>query len=137
MGSGRKPVNRLECCCYDCYGAMRYAEVKQCGPAAPSRNMDLIYFSNDLHIERGADKIGFFKMKEGYPTTRLFAKCCWTVMLGHHPSYQEKIVVTYGTRGAGGSVADADLFPALARIFTKDMTPEELQALPPFHDPDA
>eukprot|EP00929_Paragymnodinium_shiwhaense_P075280 TRINITY_DN38479_c0_g1_i1.p2 TRINITY_DN38479_c0_g1~~TRINITY_DN38479_c0_g1_i1.p2 ORF type:complete len:119 (-),score=13.42 TRINITY_DN38479_c0_g1_i1:260-616(-) len=57
-------------------------------------------------------------------------------MLGHHESYAEKIVVAYGTQGHGGCIAEADLYPPLARVFTKDLTAAETDMLPDFHDPD-
>eukprot|EP00971_Amphidinium_carterae_P106997 2119389-Amphidinium_carterae.2 len=62
------------------------------------------------------EHVGFYKMREGYPTTRLYAKCCWTVLLGDHPSYKEKIVVTYGTETAGGVVCCTEV-RALSLIF--------------------
>mmetsp|Transcript_12230 Transcript_12230/g.22622 ORF Transcript_12230/g.22622 Transcript_12230/m.22622 type:complete len:234 (-) Transcript_12230:222-923(-) len=131
--SGVAPYKRLECCCYDCHDALAYAQ-KRGGPPVKTRHQDLIYFPNDLKVLRGMEQVGFYKMREGYPTTRLYAKCCWTVLLGDHPSYKGKIVVTYGTEDAGGVVCGAEVPDPLARIYTKDLSDEEQEAMPSFHD---
>eukprot|EP00746_Dinoflagellata_sp_MGD_P138066 gnl/MRDRNA2_/MRDRNA2_71795_c0_seq1.p1 gnl/MRDRNA2_/MRDRNA2_71795_c0~~gnl/MRDRNA2_/MRDRNA2_71795_c0_seq1.p1 ORF type:complete len:260 (+),score=37.97 gnl/MRDRNA2_/MRDRNA2_71795_c0_seq1:123-902(+) len=132
---GRVPTSRIECCCFDCWAAVRYAE-KKGGPTVPSKAVDSIFFQNDLKLVKGTEKVSFFKMLKGYPMVRLYTKCCWSVLLGDHPVYQGNVVCAYGTTDYNGAVAQADLYPPRARIFTKDLTHQELEALPLFPDPD-
>jgi len=122
---GRQPVHRLHCCCYDCVGALVFAAGKG-GPAAPERPLDLVYFRNDLEVAQGADKIGFFKLKEGYPTTRMYATCCWTVLAGDHPAYQNKRIVSYP---GSGLTMDYDTIELRGRVNDADLTAEERAAL--------
>jgi hypothetical protein len=143
------PLRRLQCCCIDCrYGLQWCAE--EGGPAPKTIPADLVYFPNALRVDHGLDLLKCLLIKEGYNTRRIVASCCWTCLLGDHPSYEGLRFVVYNNSAivqiihASASSEDASaeeqphrlLLPASRRIFESDLTPEERATLSPFVVPD-
>eukprot|EP00747_Dinoflagellata_sp_TGD_P130137 gnl/TRDRNA2_/TRDRNA2_174788_c1_seq4.p1 gnl/TRDRNA2_/TRDRNA2_174788_c1~~gnl/TRDRNA2_/TRDRNA2_174788_c1_seq4.p1 ORF type:complete len:206 (+),score=25.86 gnl/TRDRNA2_/TRDRNA2_174788_c1_seq4:47-664(+) len=130
------PVQRFLCCCCDCRRGLSWC-TEQGGPSQPAVPgvPDLVYFPNELAVSRGANKLAAFVLREGYPTKRIVATCCWTALLGDHPAYASERLVTYNQPGVLQLQGDIPLRPPDARIFVGDMSDEELKALPSFVPP--
>jgi hypothetical protein len=98
------PVSYLECCCCDCRRAVKWcteqAQQKQhtsSQPATRSRLLavPLVYFPNRVRIVHGASCLQLYTLRPGYNTRRWIATCCWTPMIGDHPAYQRRRIVSY------------------------------------------
>jgi hypothetical protein len=101
-------------------------------------------------VDRGLGLLKCFLIKEGYNTRRIVASCCWTCLLGDHPSYDGLRFVVYNDSSIvqiiheSSSSEDASaeeqphrpLLPASRRIFESDLTPEERATLSSFLVPD-
>lgn len=122
---------RLQCCCYDCNAALRYAH-KRGGPPGPEdRCIDSSWFANDFRIARGADRIGAFRNFAGADTTRFYCTECWSVLFADHAVYGGKLIVTQAAayREFDG-LAGAQRMPPRARHFIRDLTSGQQAALP-------
>jgi hypothetical protein len=128
------PVNRLECCCRDCRKGLAWCTSK--GGPPPPPVPDLVYFPNAIRVDKGVEHLGCYLIKKEYNTRRVVAKCCWTCLVGDHPSYRGLRLVSYYSPPALLSLQNGEnCLPVQRRIFQDDMTPEELTALPPFSPP--
>ena len=79
----------------------------------------------------GEDKRGAFLNFENADTTRFYCTDCWSVLFADHPAYARKLVVTQvmNCKEFKGLV-NAQLMPLQARHFSKDLSGEQLAALP-------
>jgi hypothetical protein len=100
------------------------------GPPCPPAP-DLLYFPNRLQVVQGVENLRCFTLLEGYPTRRVVATCCWTALLGDHPSYDSVRLVTYPNPAIFTPHQDR---PVDKRIFQEDMSLAELGALGPAPD---
>ena len=98
--------------------------------------VDLTYFPNAVKVEKGKEFLKPCMIQPKYNTRRLVATCCGTPILGDHPSYQGKRIVTYIPPSILKLRKDVDRMPARMRIFQDDLTPEEQGELEPFLAPD-
>ncbi len=122
---------RLQCCCYDCNAALRYAHNRG-GPPGPSDHcIDSSWFANDFRIPRGANRIGAFKNFVDADTTRFYCTECWSVLFGDHTVYGGKLIVTQAAayRDFDG-LAGAQRMAPRARHFIKDLTSAQQAVLP-------
>jgi hypothetical protein len=122
---------RLECCCHDCTAALRYAN-KRGGPAFPGNQcLDSSWFPNDFVIVKGENKVGAFMNYENAATTRFHCADCWSVLLADHPAYAKKLVMTQvGNYKEFEGLKNVELMSPQARHFLKDLSEEQLAALP-------
>ncbi len=122
---------RLECCCHDCTAALWYAN-KRGGPSLPIHQcLDTSWFPNEFKIVTGEDKLGAFLNFENADTTRFYCTDCWSVLFADHPAYAKKLVVTQVMNYKDFKGLDnAELMPLQARHFLKDLSGEQLTALP-------
>jgi hypothetical protein len=122
---------RLECCCRDCTAALRYAHQRG-GPAFPENQcLDSSWLPNDFNIVKGEEKLGAFMNFENAATTRFYCTDCWTVLLADHPAYAKKLVLTQaGNYKEFEGLRNIELMPPRARHFVKDLSKEQLAALP-------
>ena len=122
---------RLECCCHDCTAALWYAH-KRGGPAPPIHQcLDSSWFPNAFQIVTGEEKIGAFLNFENADTTRFYCTDCWSVLFADHPAYAKQLVVTQVMNYQEFEGLDkAELMPLQARHFLKDLSAEQLAALP-------
>lgn len=94
------PLRRIWCCCFDCRQKCLWAQSIG-GPALPSacisreKPMDLIYFQNKMVVTKGADKLDFFKLRDGANSTNMVSSCCKTTMLVDHPGYAGERVLLF------------------------------------------
>jgi hypothetical protein len=115
------PRNRLECCCVDCNDAFKWAQSK--GGPAPSgrgRASDSWYFENDITILSGDENVQFNNLNEGYPTKRMVATCCHSVLCGDHPAYQGHVCIVFGD-----FLQSAQYMPQLLRFCSEDVAEDE------------
>ncbi len=127
----KNDVFRLECCCHDCTTALWYAN-KRGGPALPIHQcLDTSWFPNEFTIVTGEEKLGAFLNFENADTTRFYCTNCWSVLFADHPAYDKKVLVTQvmNYREFEG-LDNAELMPLQARHFVKDLSEEQLAALP-------
>ena len=122
---------RLQCCCHDCSAALWYAS-KRGGPAPPTHQcVDNSWLPNDFRIVRGEHQIGAFMNFENADTTRFYCKDCWSILFGDHPVYEKKVVVTTARNYKEyEGLTNATLMPPQARHFMKDLTQDQIAALP-------
>ena len=71
----------------------------------------LTYLENDMDIERGMDKLVWYKLREGGRSTRAVAKCCHSTLAVDHPAY--KVCSIYNklnlkTPNSGGIITPGD-----------------------------
>jgi hypothetical protein len=127
----RNDLFRLECCCHDCTAALRYAN-KRGGPAFPvNQCLDSSWFPNDFEVVKGEHKLGAFMNYQNAPTTRFYCTDCWSVLLADHPAYAKKLVMTQvGNYKEFKGLKDVELMSPQARHFLKDLSKEQLAALP-------
>lgn len=135
-----KAILRFECCCCDCRKGLGVHSGN--GAPRPPAVPDLVYYPNVLMATEGREHLRCFQLQEGYPTRRLVAACCWTVLAADHPGCAGRRFVVYNgpakLRAMGTSVnGRSPLRPADDRIFQDDMTAAELATLPPFCPPAA
>ena len=136
-------VLRRECCCVDCRKGLRWC-VERGGPPVRSDcaetsdpPADLLYYPNALSIDSGSANLKCYVIKSGFPTKRVVASCCWTVLCGDHPNYKGILVVTY----PGHAILENDCTdgtstrPFDSRQRENDMSASELAALPPRNFP--
>ena len=130
------PIRRVECCCMDCRKGVAWCHTAKGGPEPPHPFLvaDLVYFPNLLKVECGREYLKAYLIQQNYNTRRVVATCCWTVLLGDHPAYQQERFVTYPPPAVLSLASGVQLFPPTRRIFTQDLTPEELESLPPLTD---
>lgn len=123
----------LECCCHDCTAALWYAN-KRGGPAFPKiQCVDSSWFPNDFRVMKGLDKLGAFMNFANADTTRFHCTGCWSVLLGDHPAYAGKILVTQvGNYEDFEGLKNAELMPPQARHFMRDLSKQQLAVLPPW-----
>lgn len=127
----KNDVFRLACCCHDCTTALWYAN-KRGGPALLIHQwLDTSWFPNEFTIVTGEEKLGAFLNFENADTTRFYCTNCWSVLFADHPAYDKKVLVTQvmNYREFEG-LANAELMPLQARHFVKDLSEEQLAALP-------
>lgn len=139
-----EPVTRYECCCMDCRKGLQWC-TEQGGPIPNHAYIaDLAYFPNHLKVMSGKDMLRTYLIKKQYNTQRVVATCCWTPLVGDHPSYRQNIFVTYlssarlGLKSVGESGDTQEEYvlpPPQRRLFTEDLTVEEQASLPPFEPP--
>lgn len=129
-----KALYRLDCCCYDCTAALQYAHFKKGGPQPPQLQLaDSVWFPNDFTILRGENKIGAFKNFASGSTVRFYCKSCWTVMFADFPLFQGKILVTQiNSYKEFRGLKNAELMPPFARHMMKDLSKQQLRAMPPY-----
>jgi hypothetical protein len=122
---------RLECCCHDCTAALWYAH-KRGGPAFPENQcLDSSWLPNDFKVVKGEEKLGAFMNFENAATTRFYCVDCWTVLLADHPAYAKKVVLTQvGNYKEFEGLRNVELMSPQARHFVKDLSKEQLAALP-------
>ncbi len=122
---------RLECCCHDCTAALWYAH-KRGGPAPPIHQcLDSSWFPNAFKIVTGEEKLGAFLNFENADTTRFYCTDCWSVLFADHPAYAKQLVVTQVMNYQEfEGLTNAELMPLQARHFLKDLSAEQLAALP-------
>jgi hypothetical protein len=122
---------RLECCCRDCTAALRYAN-KRGGPAFPENQcLDSSWLPNDFKVVKGEHKLGAFMNVENAATTRFHCTDCWSVLLADHPAYAKKLVMTQvGNYKEFEGLKNVELMFPQARHFLKDLSKEQLAALP-------
>lgn len=152
------PVSFLECCCCDCRRAVDWCaeqlqkrrpqqESAKVTPSTTPRCLavPLLYFPNRLRVVQGASHLQLYMLRPGYNTRRWVATCCWTPLVGDHPAYQRRRLVSYvqgdtskdhchplsqvALWAADGTVLH--LPPPARRIFTDDLTAQELESLDP------
>lgn len=128
-------INRLECCCVDCNKGIQWC-TDQGGPASSHALIaDLVYFPNLVKVQSGRQHLKVFLIKKEYNTRRVVATCCWTPLLGDHPNYRNQRIVAYLPHIVLNLKKELILFPPASRFFTKDVSSEELELLPDFHEP--
>merc|ERR1712223_1628204 len=91
-----QPRIALECGCCDCRQAMIWAQ-EQGGPKAPLMPL-LKYLENDLVVEKGKEKMKWFKLREdelGGKSVRCVTTCCYSTIAVDHPFYN---VIEYISR---------------------------------------
>jgi hypothetical protein len=122
---------RLECCCHDCTAALWYAN-KRGGPAPPIHQcLDSSWFPNAFTIAAGEKKLGAFQNFENADTTRFYCTECWSVLFADHPAYAKQLVVTQVMNYQEfAGLTDVELMPLQARHLVKDLSAEQLAALP-------
>ena len=122
---------RLECCCHDCTAALWYA-YKRGGPALPIHQcLDSSWFPNAFQIVTGEEKLGAFLNFENASSTRFYCTDCWSVLFADHPAYAKQLVVTQVMNYQEfEGLTNAELMPLQARHFLKDLSAEQLAALP-------
>ncbi len=122
---------RLECCCHDCTAALWYAHERG-GPAPPIHQcLDSSWFPNEFKIVTGEEKLGAFLNFENADTTRFYCTDCWSVLFADHPGYAKQLVVTQVMNYQEfEGLTKAELMPLQARHFLKDLSAEQLAALP-------
>ena len=93
--------------------------------------LDTSWFPNEFTIVTGEEKLGAFLNFENADTTRFYCTNCWSVLFADHPAYDKKVLVTQvmNYREFEG-LANAELMPLQARHFVKDLSEEQLAALP-------
>ena len=116
---------RLDCCCIDCNDAFRWAET-QGGPPKLKPTSDSWYFENDLQFIKGYDKIGFYRLNEGYPSVRMVTSCCHSTLCCDHPSYQQKFCLTFVD-----TLVSCQFMHQKIRLCTDDLTEEQKKYLEP------
>ena len=119
-----RSVLRYQCCCCDCRRGLAVC-TENGGPPYPPAP-DLLYFPNRLQVLQGVDHLRCFTLLDGYPTRRIVATCCWTALLGDHPSYDSVRLVTYPNPAIFTPHQER---PVDKRIFQGDMSLAELEAL--------
>jgi hypothetical protein len=126
------PIERVQCCCLDCRKGIDWC-AEQGGPPGSTSLADLVYVPNSLCVVSGRERLVPYMIKEGYNTVRVVATCCWTPLLGDHPLYQQKRFVVYHPTLTLHDAAQAKLVlpPPTRRLFEGDLTPQELELLPP------
>ena len=122
---------RLQCCCHDCSAALWYAS-KRGGPKHPPHQcVDTSWLPNDFRIVRGEAHIGAYMNFHGADTTRFYCRECWTVLIGDHEVYAEKVLVTATNNITEcDSLTGIELMPFQARHFMRDLSPEQRANLP-------
>ena len=137
------PIARLECCCMDCRKGVDWCRALREKKSSLSLMADLVYFPNWIQVVSGQDNLKPYLIKEGYDTVRVVATCCWTPLVGNHPLYTQRRFVAYEHpltltfhKHNDNDIDDDDdvvaLPPPTRRIFTNDLTPQQLESLPPF-----
>merc|ERR1712070_959420 len=131
----KRALYRLECCCYDCSAAVKYAHEMHGGPRGPKHQlMDSIWFPNDFKIIRGEDSIGAFKNFETGNTTRFYCQFCWTLLFADFPEYMGRILLTQVTNfGEFHGLQNAEVMEPTARQMVKDLSRYQLVTLPPWN----
>lgn len=87
-----KPLSAAVCVCNDCWNARKYSidQDKYDGDEKTVdesvRTQNYVYFGNELKILKGDDNVQFAvlkKHKDKNDWVRMYAKCCYTIMLGY------------------------------------------------------
>ena len=79
----------------------------------------------------GEEKLGAFLNFENAGSTRFYCTDCWSVLFADHPAYAKQLVVTQVMNYQEfAGLAKAELMPLQARHFLKDLSAEQLAALP-------
>lgn len=122
---------RHECCCHDCTAALWYAH-KRGGPAPPVYQcLDSSWFPNAFTIVIGEEKLGAFLNFENADSTRFYCTDCWSVVFADHIFYEKKVLVTQVMNYQEfEGLTNVELMPPQARHFVKDLSPDQLAALP-------
>ena len=129
FNSRREPVCRYLCGCVDCRQAVAWAASRG-GPAVSASRfaplLDLVYMPADLTVDRGADVLEFYLLREGGKSRRGVAACCSSTMVIDHPSYRGKKVLLFP------DVCVLDVAPRNidAVIYTSDLSDEQRAGLP-------
>jgi hypothetical protein len=93
--------------------------------------LDSSWFPNDFKVVKGEDKLGAFMNFENAATTRFHCDDCWTVLFADHPVYAGKLVLTQvGSYKEFEGLKNVELMSPQARHFLKDLSREQLAALP-------
>lgn len=129
----KEELFRHECCCHDCISALWYS-TRRGGPAYPQDLCaDCCWLPNDFHIEKGAGNIGAFMNYASADTTRFYCKTCWTLLFGDHPFYEKRIVVSQvAAYKEFDGLKDVARMKPQARHFLKDLSEDQVKALPPW-----
>lgn len=123
-----KPRHRADCCCVECQESFDWVMKAGCQPCSIPRTKDLLYFTNDVSVEKGEDNLKWVIMRdEGTP--RFYADCCKTMLGMVHPTYNGTLVMCYNFPGAG-IFSGVEMIPFDLRWFQYDLTLEELKAYP-------
>jgi len=131
------PCWRLECCCYDCYAALWYCEIKLGGPPRPAQQcVDSVYFANDFSVEKGLDRLGAMKNFEQGDTTRFYCKDCASIVVADHPAYGCKIALTQASAYSDfEGLKEAELSAPRGRHQLADLPEGAAAELPAFAGP--
>ena len=128
FNGGRDPVCRYLCGCVDCRQAVAWAASRG-GPAVPAGRfaplLDLVYLPADLTVDRGADLLEFYLLREGGKSRRGVTACCSSTLVIDHPSYRGRKVLVF----PGVSVLDAAPRGIDAVIYTSDLSDDQRAAL--------
>jgi len=130
----KKALFRLECCCYDCSAALKYANTNKNGPKQPDHQaIDSIIFPNNFSIVKGKAKIGAFKNFADGDTTRFHCVDCWTLLFSDFPTFEGKLMMTQANCYQDfKGVQNVEIMDVCARHNTKDVDAEDLAVMPAF-----
>jgi len=130
----KKALFRLECCCYDCSAALKYANTNKQGPKQPEHQaIDSVFFPNNFSIVKGKAKIGAFKNFEAGDTTRFHCVDCWTLLFSDFPTFEGKLMMTQANCYQDfKGIQNIEIMDVCARHNTKDVDADELAAMPAF-----
>lgn len=109
------------------------------GPSGDDMFADLVYFPNALRVLSPNDnddkpRLQVYMIQKGYNARRVVATCCGTLLLGDHPNYQKRKLVTCIPPGRLLE-STFELLPPQRRIFTQDLSEEEQNAIADFNAP--
>jgi len=102
------------------------------GPAPPVYQcLDSSWSPNAFTIVMGEEKLGAFLNFENADSTRFSCTDCWSVMFADHTFYDKKVLVTQIMNYQEfEGLTNVELMPPEARHFVKDLSPDQLAALP-------
>ena len=111
------PVLHVHCCCGDCRQGREWV-ASMGGPPMKQAFTALYYFENDLApIDPHALSLLFaVKLRENGRTTRLLAKCCYSMLAIDHPYYERNVVCVH----ADACELVSPRVEPLCRIFSND-----------------
>lgn len=124
---------RTQCLCCDCRQRGLISASKRPGNELPpavatyQRGIDLLYFTNALHVDDASfDLIEFSKLREGAFNTTAMSICCGTLLCGIHPGYEG---TTISVNADSCRVTVPSSMENQAYLFGRDFPPDKYAVL--------
>ncbi|CAE7943199.1 unnamed protein product [Symbiodinium necroappetens] len=91
--------------------------------------MHLVYFDNQLDVQKGRERIAFNRLRDDARSTNMIASCCKALLCVEHPGYVGQSVLLFPDFITILGVPP--LLPPACRIFIKDWPADAYAKLPP------